>query len=279
MLIPKNAKDVKGLRDFLTHQRTQACSTAAAYTGPLKQLFEKLITDIDAWLDKLPKDEVPGDWSLECQLDSLFSILTQAQAAASLVTLEHSKLMNGEQFASAVDAEIGKRIASGVLFNKDGVTTYVQTQLDAGEMVSKARLTQLCAESKLQGMTEGEQKVKSEIAATAAQEKLIGERRGLLQAASLPLPERELEVAILGGTEEQFAARKTAFETRRAALKQEGIQLASDEALTNLWLDDAAYKGFEKTIRSLPQLKFNANPLAGGAAGGDNKPAAPVLIV
>lgn len=279
MLIPKNAKDVKGLRDYLTQQRTQACSTGAAYTGPLKQVFDQLVSDIDAWLDKLPKDEIPGDWSLECQLDCLFNVLTQAQAAASLVTLEHSKLMNGEQFASALTVEINKRVTAGELFTKDGVSAHVKAQLDAGEIVSKERLTQLCSEAKIQGFGEGETKVRNEIAAETTATKLIGERKALLQAASLPLPEAELEKAILGGTDEQFAARKTAFETRRESLKKEGIQLASDEALANLWLDDAAYKGFEKTIKSLPQLKFNANPLAGAAGGGENKPAAPMLIV
>lgn len=261
MLIPKNSKDVKGLRDYLTQQRAQACSTAAAYSGPLKQLFDEMVSKINAWLGQLPKEDVPGDWSLECQLDCLFSLMAQLSAAASLSALELSKLQNGEQYATALSAEINRRVTAGELFTKDGVAAHVKTQVDAGELVAKDRLTQLCSESHIKGFGEGEAKVRGEFTAKEAEDKLIGTRRSSLQAASLPLPDAEVERLVLGGTEEQFAARKTLFETRRDGLVKEGIQLNSDAALANLWLDETAYKGFERTVKSLPSLKFNPNPI------------------
>lgn len=267
MLIPKNSKDLKGLRDFLTQQRTQACSTAAAYTGPLKQVFEEMVSKIDAWLGQLPKEDVPGDWSLEYQLDSVFSVMTQLSAAASLAALELSKLQNGEQFASLVSAELTKRITAGELFTKESLQTAtaaaIKTQVDSGELVGKDRLAQLCSESKNTGLLEGEQKVRTELAAKETQLKTLSTRKSVVQAASLPLPDTEIETVVFGGTDEEFNARKARFETRREDLKKEGIQLNSDEALANLWLEEAAYKGFERTVKSLPQLKFQANPLQG----------------
>ena len=270
MIIPKNAKDVKGLRDFLSQQRTQACSTGAAYTGPLKQLFDELVTKIDAWLDKLPKEDVPGDWSLECQLDSLFALMAQMSASASLAALELSKLQNGEQFASAVTAEVNKRVTAGELFTKDAVAAQVKAQLQdnvsTGELVPKERLGQLCAEAELAGIAKGELKFKTALEAEKAEAKLFAERRQSLQQAALPLPDAEIERIILGGTEEEFQARITLFKSRQDDLAKESIQLASDAALANLWLDEKGYKGFERTVKSLPALKFHANPLATPAA-------------
>ena len=279
MLIPKDSKDLPGFRAFLQNQRTQACSTASVFTGPLKIAMEKMVSEIDAVLAKLPTDEARENWCLDNQLDSLFNLLT-------LSALELSKVTNGqsEQVASLLTAEIDKRVAAGDLFLKDSLPTLVaaqvKTQVDAGELVTKDRLTQLCSESKMAGFGEGSKKVIDDMAAIEAETKVIGARKASLQAASLPLPDAEVERVILGGTEEQFTARKTAFETRREDLKKEGIQLNSDAALANLWLDEQQYTGFRKLVGNLPQLKFTPNPLA-TVPGGDNKPAAatPVLIV
>lgn len=284
-LIPKNSKDVKGLREYLTGHRasTQQCSVAEAFSQPLKDLFKETVTKIDAWLGQLPKDDVPGDWSLEYQLDSLFAIMTQLSAAASLSALEVSKLQTGEQFATALTTEIQKRITAGDLFDKDGLKTqlaaHVKVQVDAGDLVDKTRLTQLCSESKLAGFGEGEQKVRTELAAQEAEGKVITARKALVQAASLPLPDSEIEKTVLGGTDEEFKGRMDLFNTRHESLKAENIQLNADVALANLWLSETAYKGFEKTVKSLPALKFAANPFAvpGGAPGG--KTNATVLVV
>ena len=288
-MIPKDSKDLPGFRAFLQNQRTQACSSASVFTGPLKAAMEKMVQDIDAWLTKLPTDEAKDTWCLDHQLDSLFNLLTQAAAAASLSALELSKVTNGnssEQLATALTAEISKRVTAGELFTKESLQTattaaaaaQVKAQLDAGEFVPKKSVEQLCSESRISGFGEGEKKVRDELAAEAAATKLIGERKALVQAASLPLPDVEIERVILGGTDEQFNARLAAFKTRQEALKTEGFQLNADGALANLWLDDNAYKGFEKMVKSLPQLKFNANPLA-TVPGNEQKPAAPILIV
>ena len=213
MLIPKDSKDLPGFRAFLQNQRTQACSTASVFTGPLKIAMEKMVSEIDAVLAKLPTDEARENWCLDNQLDSLFNLLTQAAASAALSALELSKVTNGqsEQVASLLTAEIDKRVAAGDLFLKDSLPTLVaaqvKTQVDAGELVTKDRLTQLCSESKMAGFGEGSKKVIDDMAAIEAETKVIGARNASLQAASLPLPDAEVERVILGGTEEQFTAR------------------------------------------------------------------------
>jgi hypothetical protein len=275
MFIPKNDKDIKGLRDFLTQQRTQACSVSAAFTGPMKQLFDEMTAKIDGWLSQLPKDEVPGDWSLGCQLDQVFALMAQLSAAASLAALEVTKLNTGEQFATACTAEINKRVTAGELFTKDGLAAHVKSLTDGGELVGKDSVKQLCAAAQQVGFAEGDKKVRDEMAAQIESGKVIGARKTSLQAASLPLPDAEIEAIVLGGTDEEFNKRKATFETRLAALKAENIQLNADSdalLLANLWADDKAYAGFEKTVRNIPQLKLKGNPLArvpGGPATGE----------
>ena len=59
------------------------------------------------FIGELPKDDVCGDWSLESRLDSLFALLAQASALASMAGLELSKLKaeGATQLAGAVTAE------------------------------------------------------------------------------------------------------------------------------------------------------------------------------
>ncbi len=283
MLIPKDAKDVAGLRNFLTAQRTQACALSQAYTGPLKQVFDDLIAKVDAFLAGLPSEDKCGDWTLANQLDCLFSYAAQCSACASQATLELSKLNSGQM--SALNTEIQNRITAGTLFTKDNYQTAVdaavKAKLDAGELVTKTRLDQMCSEVKGVAFEEGAKKAREEHAAEVALNETVGKRKALLQTASLPLPEADLEKIVLGATEEEFNARKAKFETRREDLKKQGIQLNSDAALANLWLEDKAYEGFKRTVESLPALKFTPNPLAGAGAGAGNagSKSTPVLIV
>jgi hypothetical protein len=283
-LIPKNSKDIEGIRNFLTIQRAQACSTAAAYSGPIKELFDELVKKLDGWIKQLPTTDVPGDWSVENQLDYLFSTLAQASANASVIALELSKLKNGEQFATSLTQEINKRVTEGTLFTKEGAQAFaenlVKSKTEAGELVPKNTLTQLCSEAQIKGFGEGEAKVREELAAERTLTETINKRKALLQEAGLPLPEAELEKAILGGTDEEFAARKATFETRREDLKKEGIQFNSDPVLANLWLDEKAYGGFAKTVKNLPQLKLAPNPLARTPERApENTKDIPILIV
>ena len=129
MLIPKDSKDLPGFRTFLQNQRTQACSTASVFTGPLKVAMEKMVSEIDAVLAKLPTDEARENWCLDNQLDSLFNLLTQAAASAALSALELSKVTNGasEQMATALTAEIAKRVTAGELFTKESLQTATST--------------------------------------------------------------------------------------------------------------------------------------------------------
>jgi hypothetical protein len=270
MLIPTNSKDLKGLRDFLTNQRVQACSLAAVAKGSYKTSLDEMVTGIDASLAKLPADDAAADWTMESQMCSIFTLLAQAMSCSTLSALELTKATGSEQLASVMTAEIAKRVSAGELFTKDqhdaGLIServkHVKTLTDSGELVTKAAVIQLCSDSKLAGFTEGETKSREALLAATTEATLITTRKASLQAASLPLPEASIEKLVLTGTDEVFAARKALFETRQADLKKEGIQLNSDGALANLWLDEAPYTGFRKLVADLPQLKFQANPFA-----------------
>ena len=280
-MILTNSKDIAGFRAFLTSQKEQACSAAAKFTGPLKQALEDLGTKFADALAKLPAADASENstWCIENQLDNLFCLLTQATACASLASLEIAKTTNSEQLASSVTAEINRRVAAGELFTVDGVALKVKTQIEAGELVPKVTLEQLCSSAKLTGFSEGQAKVREELAAEVEAGKVIALRKTALQEAGLPLPEAELERVILGADDAAFQARKAAFIARQAELTSEGIQLNADGGLANLWLDEAPYKSFKKLVASVPALKFKPNPVA-SVPGDATKPAGtPTLII
>ena len=120
MILPKTSKDVPALRTFLTTLRTQACSASDGFSAPLKDLAGELVKKLDGFIGELPKEDVCGDWRLESRLDSLFALLAQASALASMAGLELSKLKaeGARQLTGAVTAEISRRIEVGDLIAK-----------------------------------------------------------------------------------------------------------------------------------------------------------------
>ena len=282
MILPKNSKDVPALRNYLTTLRTQACSAAEGFSAPLKEMASELVKKLDGFIADLPKDDVPGDWSLESKLDSLFALLAQASALASMAGLELSKLKadGATQLASAVTTEISRRITAGELVAKDAheaaVGNAVKIQTDSGALVAKDTVTQLCAEARNTGFKEGEKKVRDEIAAGETRRSQIAARKEALQQAGLPVPEAEFE-AVLAGTDAEFEAVKTRYTTRLEGLKKNGIQLAAGPLLSKLFMPDVEYAVFEKTVSSIdafktPPAEVLATPGAETKGGKGGKP-------
>jgi hypothetical protein len=275
-LIPKDAKDVKGFRSFFENVRSQACSMAATTTGPLKQVWDDLAAKYASALETLPK-EADGNWSVIDKIDCFFNSLVSANAAASVATLELSKANSAtaSTLASAATNEIARQIGTGDLIPKADLAAKIEAgftaKVTAGDFVPKDLSTSLCSQAKLNGIAEGklaEQKAQADAAAKIV---LIETRKTALTTASLPLPEGEV-AAFLGASEEDFTKAKTTFAARVEDLKKAQITLAA-ELLGNLWLDEARYAVFASTVKSIPALKLNHEPLAGEKTAETKAPA------
>ncbi len=270
MVLPKNSKDAKGLREFMTTLKTQMCSASEAFGEPLKKIFTEVANKVDAVLSAIPTADIPGDWSIESQLESLFGVLTCASSIASQAALEVTKVKDqqatlAKQYASeSLPAEIEKRLKAGDLFSKEAMDAARAKAVEG--LVPQATVTQLCTEAKAAGVVEGEKRVRDEMAATETRVKLIATRKDGLQQASFPIPDAEFE-AVLAGTDEEFTKAKTSVEARREKLKKAGIQLNAPELLSKLWLPEREYQLFEKTVMSIDALKVTAEPFASAGAG------------
>lgn len=265
VVIPKSAKDVKGIRSMMTSIKTQLCSAAEAFSAPLKEMFSEVGKKFEAVIAALPKED-GADWSVECQLENLFGCLACASGAASQAALEISKLREekaelSRQFAANLEAEIAKKINAGELFSKDAHTKALEG------LVPQATVTQLCAEAQNKGMEAGMKKLRDEQAVAEANRTVITTRRAALQKANFPIPDAQFESA-LGGEEKDFEAAKKLVETRRDGLKQKGIQLNTAELQANLWLPEAQWNVFEKTVSNIPALKITPEPFAAGPREG-----------
>lgn len=275
----KNNLEVKTLRTFLSSMKDQNCSLMAKYSDPIRKLAESLNTQLGTVLAALPADDTKGcEWCTEDVLNSLFCCLNNADAICKQLGLELSKIGQTTAAPEAITAAVNDMVTKGDLIKKDALQTHIEaaikTKVDAGELVPKTTVDQLCSQSKVTGIEEGKQAAKTEAEQTAAAEKLAGTRREGLTQAGLPLPPAEVE-ALLRGSEEDFNGARKRFDDREAELAKDGITLASSTELrANLWLDDAAYKGFAKLARSIPALRSTADPLAAPAQPG-NKPAQP----
>ena len=109
----------------------------------------------------------------------------------------------------------------------------------------KTTVTQLCSEARNLGITDGEKKVRDEIAAAEARAKKIGERKAALQKCGLPLPDATLD-NLLAGTDEEFGVAQKKAEDRIAALRTKGVALNSQSPLAmKVWLPEDQYQVFE----------------------------------
>ncbi|MDE2101795.1 MAG: hypothetical protein KGL39_31400 [Patescibacteria group bacterium] len=279
MILPKNSKDVPALRNFLTTLRAQACASSEAFSPSLKEMAGELTKKLDGLISELPKEDADGDWDLSNKLDSLFALLAQASALASMAGMELAKLKaetteTATQLAGAVEAAIQSKVTAGELLTKDAHTA----ALAAAVKTEKDTVGQLCAEAKKNGIAEGEKKVRDEISAAEAVRAQIAGRRTELQKAGKPLPEAEFE-SVLGGTEEQFKAVTDKYDARLAALNKAGVQLAGSPLLSKLYLPDSDYKTFEATVTSIDALKTPPVEVAGGADAAPPGKAPLIMIV
>ena len=138
--------------------------------------------------------------------------------------------------------------------------------------MAKATVTQLCADAKLLGLTEGEKKVRDEQIAAAALAAKVTERKGVLSTAGLPLPDAEVD-RLLGGPDTEFAAHRARCEAQLGEFAKRGIQLnAASAARAKVWLPTEQFNGFLALADGIPALKgpsaepfaYNVPPLAAG---------------
>lgn len=268
MIIPTDSKDVQAIRTFLESMHQQACSLADSFADPIKAQFRELGSKLKGALSQLPATDVKGDWSVSELLQTLFASLASSNVITSHLSLELNKLKGTATVAgeAAVAQAVQARLESGEWVSREAVAQQVEAAVmartEAGDLVAKDRVDQLCHTARANGLKEGREQLEGELAAAAAQAQVITARKEALTQAGLPVPEAE---ALLADTEENFTAARTRFETRQQALTEAGITLASDDTLlVNLWLGDAEYGVFERTVRSIPALqRSGAEPFAG----------------
>ncbi|MGA3265503.1 MAG: hypothetical protein ABSE16_01620 [Verrucomicrobiota bacterium] len=251
-VVPKNSKDLEGIRGFFTTLKSQFASAATVYEGPIRQLFDEVTAKLEAALAALPKT-ADANWSLAEQLDSFFSLLACANNCASTLNLELSKLK--QQMAGIGPAALEEAVRTGVVMRKADFETAVAAEMTkrttSGALVPKATVDQLCSAAKVAGISEGRTQVEQEQAAKLLAEKTAGERKAALTTAGLPLPDADAE-AILRASEAEFDSAKATAEKRVKTLA--GLSLTA-ELLAAVWRDEKTYGVFEKTVNGIAALK------------------------
>ncbi len=134
----------------------------------------------------------------------------------------------------------------------------LKAKIDAGDFIAKEKVTELCSAAHTIGLTEGEAKIKGEVAAQAVVQAKIAERKTGLCSEKLPTPEVE---ALLAGTDEEFTARKTAAVERTPVLLKKGFSLNSKTVAQLAW---ASAEEYTRELGKIDQLfSERAAPAAG----------------
>ena len=260
VILPTNAKDIEGFRNFFGTLKQQFASAAEVYEGPIRTLFDEVSSKLTAALEALPKT-ADANWSVSDKLDQFFGLLACANNVVATLGLELSKTK--QQMASAIpDA-----LKAGTIFDAAGVEAAVAAKIaertgETGDLAPKTLVAQLCSAAKLEGVTLGRTEKEAELAAAAA-ENTAGERRTALTAAGIPLPPAAVE-AILKEADDKFNAAQETAKNRVKMLTEAGLAL-TPELLSSVWLGESEYNVFESTVRGIPALKREAKdePLAG----------------
>lgn len=265
----KTKVDLATLRQFLKSTSEQNASLSAKYSDPIRKLAESLNSQLTVVLAALPTGEAETSWCTEDVLSGLFNCLNSANAITSQLGLELSKMGVTVASPEAVTAEVNKLVAAGELIQKAGITALVDAAIkakqEAGELVPKTLADQMCSQAKITGIEEGKLSVKKELEDAKAAEQLASKRKEGITTAGLPLPPEEVE-ALLRGSDADFDAAQKRFTDREEALKKDGVTFASAADLRgNLWLGEAEFKSFAKTVKSIPALRSSADPLAAPA--------------
>jgi len=276
MKIPSDAKDITAMRAFFTEVRQQMCSMADNLSEPWKTHFNGLKEHYDQALAALPPtDAVPAAMEANKHLSAFYSCLANANALCSMLGASMASAVKDADaklalaLNSAVAKEVLAKIAAGELVAKADLAGLVAAALadrvKTGDFVEKATVLQLCSQATTTGLTQGEKKVRDEQAATAALQMVITTRKTHLQTCGVPVPDAALE-AVLGGTEEAFAALQKTAEQRVAALQKKGVALNSKSPLgAKVWLPADQWTVFESLVTETIK---GGDPLAAAPAHG-----------
>ncbi len=271
--------DTKIIRALLDSVKAQICASAELVSEARRTTLDGLRQQFEAVIAKF-SPEAATEPNAE-QVQSLCSAITSFNSLFTLLneTLADARKNFATQLNSAVETEIKRRMDAGELIGKEAVAVRVQQEVSTltskGDLVPKETVNQLCATAKATGLTEGEAKVRTEVAAKEALATKVKERTATLQTAGLPIPEAEVE-ALLGGTDEVFNAHKARCEKQLGDFKSKGLQLNADNPLrAKAWLDEGKFKDFLGMADAIPALKRAGGELFAGG----HTPPAPRFIV
>jgi hypothetical protein len=260
-----NQEQLRVIRQALSSAQQLCAQSADLLDEPFRSMFTGLKKQFDEKLTAMPPTEmVPAATEMHWQLQSLFYCLDRLNEMVR--TLNQSLSGMKSATASTVSAAIEAQVKEGKLITAEALATAVTAEVEnrtkSGELIAKDTVTQMCSTAEGNGMVKGEAKVRQEIAAAADLTKKIGERKTGITTASLPLPPTE---DLLGGTDEEFATRRTTAEGRLKELGEAGFSLNSD-LQARVWLPESAYKDFRALLDTMPGLKGGAQPFATGTA-------------
>jgi hypothetical protein len=283
---PTDTKDLAGFKEFFTGLQSQFASAATLYEGPLKSLYEETVTKLNGVLTGLK--EAGENWNLTDKLDWLFDSMASTSALLSNVTLELQKAKADKAAADALEATrasaadaLTAAVGAGTHLTKaahDAAVTAAVTAAIAertgekGDLTPRAQVNSLCSAAKDLGIAEGRKLVEDELAAKAAADKLVADRKAALTTAGLPLPEATVE-AVLRAPEKEFTAAQTLVVERQKGFTEAGIDL-SPELAASLWLPADQFNIFNTTVRGVTALKRTTGRPASPFATGIGEPTA-----
>ena len=285
--LPKSSQDLEGLKAFFTNLRTQFASAAGVYEGPIQAMFTEVTGKLETVLAGLPKTADSG-WCLTEKLDWLFDSLSSTSSLINGLTLELAKL-KAEKDAMAATLAALPPVGAPPPEDPAAAATKLQLAIDAaiaartaeaGDLVPKSTVEQLCSAAKALGISEGRTAVELEHAAEVAAAQLQATRATALTTAGLPLPDASV-ASVLRASEELFTAARATAETRLQALTAAGLEL-SPALLANVWAPASHYDVFQSLVTGIAALKRAprppaSEPFASGPAGSGATPAKHML--
>ena len=254
--------NVTALREFLANLKAQFDGAPALLgDGPLKAVLGEVQSTLAGALEGLPKEAEVEQLSLDPFTKSLAGTTQLCGSLVARISELQTLLAQAtapDKLQAAIDAALKQRT-------------------EAGELVPKATVEQLCLAARTAGKTEGRSEYEAELAAVNAAAKLEGERRESLTKAGLPLPDLAV-VEVLRASEEDFGKAKTLAEQRLADLTQAGLEVG--ELANMAWAPEKDWNTFRKTVAGITALKKAKGPAAEPLAGGVPAPgAAPTIML
>lgn len=236
---------------------------------PFATLFANVKQQMNGLLSKLPPtDGVPAaqeaGWILNCLMSSLTN--TQLMLNHTGMRMKELATRNSASDPAALQGAVDKAI---------------EDKIAAGEIIKKDIHLSLCSNAKSEGLTEGEQKVRDEIAAKEKKGQLIAERKNFLTTNGLPLP---AEDAALDGTDDEFKARTETAKARVEKLKGHKVALNSP-VMPYVWADEKEFKGVETALTAqrasagAPPAEPLATPPGGSTGDKAKDKKAPIFVV